>query len=130
MTRSLRIRSEQAAALVAAMAEGAEDRVGAHLRRAWPEETAPMSAEELDRWVRYGVDKGARYGIRAEYDVARLIDLMFALGPQFDESEAIPWAAGILADPALDGHQRVDALMRRAAAGTEPVSDRDTEAMP
>jgi hypothetical protein len=122
MTRSLHIRSEQAAAIVAAMSEGVEDRVGAHLRRIWP--------EELDRWVRYGVDKGARYGIRAEYDVARLIDLMFALGPQFDESEAIPWAAGILADPALDGHQRVDALMRRAAAGTEPVSDRDTEAMP
>lgn len=123
MTSFLRIRGEQVEVLAGAMADGAEERISAHLRRVWPEETAAMSEDELARWVRYGVAKGGRYGITAEYDVARLVDLMFALGAQFEEDPSLPWAAEALRDVGLDGRGRVDALMRLATCVNEAEAD-------
>ena len=109
-----RVRREQVAAMASASMETFEDNIMGHLRRVWTEETARMTDAELREWVRYGVDRGRHYGIEAELDVARFVDLMFLLDPRFDEDPMLPWASEILLDPALDGRRRVDALMERA----------------
>lgn len=108
------IRREQVESLAAASVEQFEDNVAAHLREVWPDETGPMDDDEVLAWVRYGVARGAPYGIETEYDVARFIDLMFVFDAEFDANETLPWAAEILRDDSLDGRRRVDALMRRA----------------
>ncbi len=108
------IRREQIEALAAASVEQFQDNIIEHLRQVWPEETGAMTDDELLAWVRYGVDRGAPYGIDTEFDVARFIDLMFVFDTEFDTNESLPWAAEILRDDSLDGRRRIDALMKRA----------------
>lgn len=108
------IRREQMDVLAAASREQFEENVMAHLRRVWPDDTASMSDEVLLQWVRYGAERGARYEVDTEFDVARYIDVMFLFDAHFDENPSLPWAAEILQAPHLDGRQRVDALMIRA----------------
>lgn len=110
------IRQEQLSLLAIASMETLEENVAAHLRAVWPHETGAMSDEALMRWVRFGVEKGRRYEVVSEFDVARFLDLMFLFDANFDENEMLPWAREILDDPRLDGRMRVDALMTRAMA--------------
>jgi len=76
--------------------------------------TAAMGDGALRTRVRHGIAEGGRYEIETEFDVARLLDLMFVFDLYFDGGGAPPWAARTLSDPLLDGRQRVDALMVRA----------------
>lgn len=111
---TLRIRHKQVEALALASRETFEDNVMNHLRRVWPEETAALGDGALRTRVRHGIAEGGRYEIETEFDVARLLDLMFVFDLYFDGGGAPPWAARTLSDPLLDGRQRVDALMVRA----------------
>lgn len=109
------IRREQMRVLAEATTETFEENVAAHLRAVWPDETEGMTEEVVRQWVRYAIEKGRRYEIETEFDVARFLDLMFLFDPGFDEDPRYPWAEEILNDPRLDGRMRVDALMVRSS---------------
>lgn len=91
-----------------------EQRMVAHVNRSWPERSKAMGPEAVRQSVREAVAQAAACGITAEYDVARFIDLRYALALDFDRSPRWPWAAKILGDSDLSGHDKVERLWRAA----------------
>lgn len=69
-----------------------EDEMVAYLRK----EYAPVVVRRDDKWlrelIRLGVENASGYGVVLERDVARYIELMLALSPDFDVSNKYPWA--------------------------------------
>lgn len=90
----LTISSLQLGVFEQAQAQGFEARMAAHLREFFPGECEGLGAEGVRELVRHGVRRAASYGIRAERDVCKYVDLMAALGRDFDRE--VQWAAAIL----------------------------------
>ncbi len=109
----MRLRKEQMEAFERYMREGFARRVLAHLRRYFPEQCAQMGKDELREFVHYGIERAGSYGIEAEADVARYIDLMMEFGQDFDSD--LTWAAEILNDESIEEPaERMDRLCQRA----------------
>lgn len=108
------IRKEQMAALSGCARLDFERRMVAHIERCWRERSRLLGVQAVLESVRQAVERCTRYGITLEYDVARFIDLMYALDLDFDTSPRWPWAAPIVRDQHLDGHAKVDRLWRAA----------------
>lgn len=117
------IRSAQMDALARAAMEPFVENVIGHLRRVWPEETAAMGDEGLERFVRHGMERCGLYGIETEYDVGRYCDLMLLLHPDFDDDPNLPWARDTLGAEGLDGRMKVDQLMERVEAFCQDMLD-------
>lgn len=75
-----------------------EARLVAHVERFFPDECAPLSSEALGEIYREGVARAAEFGIEAERDVCKFINLMFVFGREFYRDPELPWAATRLAD--------------------------------
>ena len=58
--------------------------------------------------VRAGVERARLHGVEFEEDLVLWLDCMMILRPDFDE--ALPWAAEILDDAALDGAAKMERL--------------------
>src|SRR4051812_32818756 len=56
----------------------------AHLRDAYPERCGAMSDDELTALVRHGMARSRSHGIAIASDVQRYIEVMLALGLDFD----------------------------------------------
>jgi hypothetical protein len=83
----------------------------AHIREFWPAQSARFSDGEVRESVRKGLQQAESYGVVLEYDVARFVVLMYALGFEYDQM-AIPRA--ILNDSSISGRRKVDELWRCA----------------
>jgi hypothetical protein len=83
----------------------------AHIREFWSAQSARFTDGEVRQSVRQGLQQAERYGIILEYDVARFIVLMYALGFDYDQM-AIPRA--ILNDSSMSGRRKLDELWRCA----------------
>jgi hypothetical protein len=102
------IRDEQVQAFSGAAVSAFKDRVALHLRRFFPSLCHALGETGIHQTIRLGVNAAAAYGILAERDVCKYIDLMFAAGHDFDRS---PWAIEILKNPAItDPAVRIDLL--------------------
>jgi hypothetical protein len=84
-----------------------------HLRRFFPEHCAAMTDSMLQDTIRLGMGKAARYGLQSRRDICRFMDAMFALGAEFDQNPAIPWAGEILRSKHMSPSMRAFALVRR-----------------
>ena len=85
-------------------------RAGAHLCACFPE-CAAMAPSERQSFVEEGIAKALRYGIEAERDVCKFLNLLVVFGPGFDVE--LPWAKRTLA--AKDGPSlRLNRLYARA----------------
>jgi len=116
----IQIRAEQMDALNRHMEEDFVERMTAHLRRFFPE-WARMSGEQgVVRTVRLGMERARSYRITAERDVSRYIDVMAALGDDFDKEA---WAAGIL-NRDSNAHARMNLVFD---AAKKQVSARELE---
>jgi hypothetical protein len=71
-----------------------EDRVIQHVERCLPDRRVTLGEEGLREVIRLGVRCAEGYGIEAERDVCKLVDLMLVLGVGFDREHA--WAREIL----------------------------------
>jgi len=101
----MRLRKEQMEAFERYVRDGFVRRVLAHLRRYFPEECAQMGKDQQREFVHYGIE--------AEADVARYIDLMMEFGRDF--ASDLPWAAEILNDESIEKpSERMDRLCQRA----------------
>jgi hypothetical protein len=116
--RVLAIRGHQMRAFESQMAAGFEARMAAHLKRRFCNPCATMSEAALRDSVESGIQRAARYGVTTEYDLARFIDLMYAVSPEFD---ALPWAAPILNDPRTGSHPKMDEVWARAEQEVGPL---------
>ena len=109
------IRQEQLDAMRAQRAARFEDRMVTHLRQVWPERWDALGETGARALIRAGIERARGYGMTAEHDVARYIDLMCAVRDDFDTDPRIPpWVAQLLTAPGLSGARKMDALWERA----------------
>jgi hypothetical protein len=97
-----------------------------HLGEFFPDECAAAGGEAAVReLIRHGVARAERYGLVGRRDLFLYLDLMMALGRDFDTSPEMPWIEEALTDPDLPGpSERLAALydaVIRLARGADPT---------
>jgi hypothetical protein len=96
------IRDEQADALRKAAVKNFEDRSIVHVTKYFPTEFAKLGQVRMREMVRYGVERAKSYGIVAERDVCKYVDLMLLFGRDFDLDLSLHWPQAILIGSELD----------------------------
>jgi hypothetical protein len=109
----LTIRPEQISVLSQAQAKSFENRMLAHLRQFFPKQCEAIDEAKLRETIQYGIRSAAVYGIAAERDVCKYVDLIMVLGRDFDKDEKRPWASRILVGPDGPG-TRISVLVETA----------------
>ena len=104
----MEIRKQQMEALAASQLRRFHAQMLAHLRTFFPMQFVALGEERSLQLVRHGIARGGHYGITAERDVCKLIDLMLTLGPDMDRK--FPWIATTLADLSMPARDRVNAV--------------------
>jgi hypothetical protein len=105
------IRKSQLDALSIAHRTSFDNRMLAHLKKFFPAQYDGLGEERAIEAVHYGIARAATYGITSERDVCKYVDLMFALGRDFDTDPRFDWAQPILTDPNLpDPSARIELL--------------------
>ena len=107
---TLQIKRHQMDAFRESAEQGFVRRAVEHLRASFPDSLANQDATELRSLIREGIQRAARYGIRAERDVVRFIELMVAVQPEFDELPAVKALRPILMHPNYPGSGKVEKL--------------------
>jgi len=82
----------------------------AHLRRRFPERTAPVEDARLRAFVYAGIGRAKRYGIVGEADVLRYLEYMLIYGARFDTDPELAWAGEILRRKGLGPTRRMDLI--------------------
>jgi hypothetical protein len=90
------IRKEQVAVFGPVGKKAFEDRMIAHLKRAFPEQVESLGEPKLRETIQFGTQRAASYRIASERDVCKYIDLMIFYGRDFDKDLKLPWAQSIL----------------------------------
>lgn len=72
------------------------DRMVVHLHKFFPKQCEAMGEPQLWETIGYGIKRAAAYGITAERDVYKYVDLMVVFGPDFDTDKRFPWAGEAL----------------------------------
>ncbi len=80
----LSIASAQVDLLAQAALRDFEQRVWTHLRDSFPEECSRMGDNYVRDEIRYGIRRAHVHGFDSELNTVRYINLMFALGGDFD----------------------------------------------
>lgn len=109
----LQIREEHDAAFREEALIDYQDRMLMHLERFFPEHCEALGEENTRLLIEHGIERAATYDIVSERDVCLFIDLMLALGVDFDESDKYPWARELLTDENAP-EPRIDAVHDRA----------------
>ncbi len=95
-----------------------------HLRKFFPENCRKLGDVGLLETIRLGVERAASYQISSERDVCKYIDLMLALGPDFDRDPKLPRVARLLGNTSLDSSgARIDEVFDVALIYIESKSD-------
>ena len=115
----LEIRPEQLAPFREQAFRRFRNELATDIRVAHAEDVADMSAQELDDFIKYGIEVCDAYGITAEALVGAYIHLMFDLGMDFDEDPDYPWAAAILNNSSLSEEDVISHLLASAEAAEE-----------
>jgi hypothetical protein len=90
------IRKEQMDAFAKVGLKKFEAKMLAQFKDSYPEWAKAQGDQKLAEFIRHGVDRATRYGLKIELDVARYLHVMQSLGMKFDESERHPWARPML----------------------------------
>jgi hypothetical protein len=110
------IRKAQMEALNARLVQDFENQVLADLEERFPARCREMGEASLRRLIQAGIRKAGGYGIEAQDDVARVIEVMFEFGENFDERADLAWPCQSLRDPSLTGDVKTGLLVARLAA--------------
>ena len=110
MPRTFRMSEAHMAAFSEQQRQRFEDEMVVYLTREYPADAARKGEPWLRELIREGIEVAKGYNITLECDVARYIELMIAVAPDFDDSPATPWAEGILTEPWLTGAEKLDRI--------------------
>lgn len=110
----LTIRQQQLDALDRDMRKRFEQRMFAHVQQFFPQRCKALGEASVREWIGTGIARAAGYGVVAEVDVCRYIDVMFVFGREFDTDPQLPWAARILSARPADACARVNHLVKSA----------------
>lgn len=84
------------------------DTVMNDLQANYPEEIEGIQPETLRQMVQNGIIRAQQYGLTKKYSIALFIELMFLIGPNFDE---YPPVSFVLRDCRLEPNARMDKLV-------------------
>jgi hypothetical protein len=104
------IRKEQMEVFRRYVLQQFEDRMVTHLRTACHERLNDMPEAELRTMIQYGIAKADGYGVKAEDDVQRYLELMVVYGSDFDTNPQTSWAGDILRTANLAGSVKIDRM--------------------
>jgi hypothetical protein len=91
-----------------------EDRMAEYLAKRFSPIWTAKGESAGRKSIQRGIESSRKYGITAENDVARYIDLMYRLGEDFDTSPNTPWAARILENSDFGSSVKMDMLCEQA----------------
>jgi hypothetical protein len=97
----LTIRKEQLAVFGPLGKKAFEDRVIAHIKRIFPEQSEVLGEPKLRETIQCGTQRAAAHRIISERDVCKYIDLMILYGRDFDKDPNLPWAQSVLQNQAI-----------------------------
>jgi hypothetical protein len=97
----LTIRKEQMSVFGPLGEKAFEDRMLAHLKKIFPEQSEALREPKLRETIQYGTQRAADYHITSERDVCKYVDLMILYGRDFDKDSNHPWAQSILQNQAI-----------------------------
>ncbi len=86
-----------------------------YLQGVYPVETKALGTDKLRALVETGIDKSKSYDIVLERDVARYIEFMIAIAPDFDDSNKTLWAKPILTDRRATAPSKLDRIAEHIA---------------
>lgn len=116
----LRIRPEQLRALSGVAEESFLDRLESDARRHFPPRADELGPDGLRPFLRETLAAGRGFGLVAERELARYVNLRLFWGPAFPDDPRTPWAREILERETLEPHVKVHQLVvrtRRAERG-------------
>ncbi len=117
------IRPQQMEAFRLAREREFENRALAHLRLHFPGECAAIGETDARNTIRFALFKARQYGFEEEHDVLRYLNLMYALGFEFDADRRYPWARETLGFRHMQPRARMDLLMQQAEAAIAPPQE-------
>jgi hypothetical protein len=106
------VRSSQLKLLVPRLQEQFIKRIGSCYAALWPAQTTQLGGS-YQSFLLASIERARSFGIQTEGAIARFINLYFVWGPCFENRPEHAWAAKILRNPAFDGTQKVNELVRR-----------------
>jgi hypothetical protein len=89
------------------------------LTERFPDETADLSVDALMASIDRGVDLASTYGVILEADIARFLELIVALGDDFDIQPSMRWIGEALRQSDESPAERLDAILERLAWGKD-----------
>jgi len=109
----LTIRPEQLKAFSAAKRQGFEEQLNTYLVSAFPREIQALNLtlpgiKSVADLIRHGIARANAYGLEAERDVGRFVELMVRLDPLFESRRDMAWATSILKNASLTPHARIE----------------------
>jgi hypothetical protein len=121
------IREAQMAALSRELRSRFEREALEHVKACFPEQCAEVGEEYAFYYVQQGLRRARDYGFESQYDLLRFLNLMFALGGDFDTSEEHLWTRRILDSRDMAPTTRMDSLLHefyvRLFPGYRPDGD-------
>lgn len=112
---TLVIRDTQMETLGEAALSRFEERLCELVRRHWQEACLALAPSELRSVIHQGVARGRGYGLASERDLTRFVNVMFALGFEFDTDRRYAWAVDVLSLPGVPASTRMDQLCELTA---------------
>ena len=107
----LKIREEQLAALRSTLVRSFHQKLLRHVREYFREETEDRGNGELLDHIRKTLERAGTYGLRAERDLFKYINISMIYGPDFDQKEETAWMREYLNDDDVpDPSQRLHRL--------------------
>ena len=113
MPRTFQISDTHMAAFSAQQRERFVREMMVYLKEVYPDETKKLGDAKLRELVETGIDKSKGYNIVLERDVARYIEFMIAIAPNFDDSKETPWAKPILSERRSTAPSKLDRIADR-----------------
>jgi hypothetical protein len=111
----LTIRKEQMAVFEAAEMNKFVEHMLVHLNKVFPNQCQALGEAKMRETIQHGIKRAAAYGITAERDVCKYIDLMIVFGRDFDVAPECAWAGEILNDKGLrNPTKKMDRLFEAA----------------
>jgi hypothetical protein len=90
------IRRKQMNILSRNMRNAFEERMVLHLKEFFPDQCKMLGEKDTRAAIRYGMARAETYGLGAESDLAKYLNVMFTFGRDFDTDPELPWASAIL----------------------------------
>jgi hypothetical protein len=111
----LTIRKEQMSVFGPLGIKAFEDRMLAHLKKVFPEQSESLGDPKLRESIQYGTQRAAAYRITSERDVCKYIDLMILYGRDFDKDPSLPWAQSVLQNQGIrNPSSKIERLFKAA----------------